>query len=158
MAITLDTIVNKVFKVVKNGYDNNEVEAFLDEILEEMENREAQTNQLKEQVAALTRELELDDYTIRTYQRTVELWDSLGTILEKYLVKWKIDRISRVALVILRLALCEMRCDDSVPTGAAINEAVELAKKYSSEEDAAFINGVLGAAARAGEDSEPVSL
>ena len=58
MAITLDTIVNKVFKVVKNGYDNNEVEQFLDEILEEMENREAQTNQLKEQVATLTKELE----------------------------------------------------------------------------------------------------
>ena len=51
MAITLDTIVNKVFKVVKNGYDNNEVESFLDEILEEMENREAETNKLKEQVA-----------------------------------------------------------------------------------------------------------
>lgn len=58
MAITLDTIVNKVFKVVKNGYDNNEVEQFLDEILEEMENREAQTNALKEQVASLTAELE----------------------------------------------------------------------------------------------------
>ena len=58
MAITLDTIVNKVFKVVKNGYDNNEVEAFLDEILEEMENREAATEKLKEQVANLTRELE----------------------------------------------------------------------------------------------------
>ena len=57
MAITLDTIVNKVFKVVKNGYDNNEVEAFLDEILEEMENREAETNRLKEQVASLTAEL-----------------------------------------------------------------------------------------------------
>ena len=58
MAITLDTIVNKVFKVVKNGYDNNEVEAFLDEILEEMENREAETEKLKEQVAQLNRELE----------------------------------------------------------------------------------------------------
>ena len=58
MAITLDTIVNKVFKVVKNGYDNNEVEAFLDEILEEMENREAETEQLKAQVANLNRELE----------------------------------------------------------------------------------------------------
>lgn len=57
MAITLDTIVNKVFKVVKNGYDNNEVESFLDEILEEMENREAETNKLKEQVAQLTAEL-----------------------------------------------------------------------------------------------------
>jgi len=58
MAITLDTIVNKVFKVVKNGYDNNEVEAFLDEILEEMENREAETEKLKEQVATLNCELE----------------------------------------------------------------------------------------------------
>jgi len=58
MAITLDTIVNKVFKVVKNGYDNNEVEQFLDEILEEMENREAEAEKLKAQVAALTKELE----------------------------------------------------------------------------------------------------
>ncbi|MED9822585.1 MAG: DivIVA domain-containing protein [Christensenellales bacterium] len=58
MAITLDTIVNKVFKVVKNGYDNNEVEAFLDEILEEMENREAETEKLKEQVETLKAELE----------------------------------------------------------------------------------------------------
>ena len=58
MAITLDTIVNKVFKVVKNGYDNNEVEAFLDEILEEMEKREAETEKLKEQIAALNSELE----------------------------------------------------------------------------------------------------
>lgn len=58
MAITLDTIVNKVFKVVKNGYDNNEVEAFLDEILEEMENREEQTKKLEAQVAELTAKLE----------------------------------------------------------------------------------------------------
>ena len=58
MAITLDRIVNKVFKVVKNGYDNNEVEAFLDEILEEMENREAETEKLKAQVASLSAELE----------------------------------------------------------------------------------------------------
>lgn len=58
MAITLDDIVNKEFKVVKNGYDHQEVEAFLDEILAEMEQREAQTEQLKQQVASLTSELE----------------------------------------------------------------------------------------------------
>ncbi len=58
MAITLDDIVNKEFKVVKNGYDHQEVEAFLDEILAEMEAREAQTEQLKQQVANLTSELE----------------------------------------------------------------------------------------------------
>ena len=67
MAITLDTIVNKVFKVVKNGYDNNEVESFLDEILEEMENREAETNKLKEQVAQLT--AELNQATCRSCRR-----------------------------------------------------------------------------------------
>ena len=58
MAITLDTIVNMVFKNVSNGYDSNEVDQFLDDILEEMENREAQTAQLKQQVANLTLELE----------------------------------------------------------------------------------------------------
>lgn len=58
MAITLDTIVNKVFKVVKNGYDNNEVDSFLDEILEEMENREAEVEKLKQRIASLTSELE----------------------------------------------------------------------------------------------------
>ena len=58
MAITLDTIVNKVFKIVPNGgYDNNEVEAFLDEILEEMETREAETNSLKAENARLSQEL-----------------------------------------------------------------------------------------------------
>ena len=58
MAITLDTIINKRFTVVKNGYDNNEVEDFLEEIIDEMSNREAETNQLKEKVEALSRELE----------------------------------------------------------------------------------------------------
>lgn len=59
MAITLDTIVNKVFKVVKTGgYDTGEVEGFLDEILEEMEKREAQASQMSEKIAALTQELE----------------------------------------------------------------------------------------------------
>lgn len=105
--------------------------------------------------AALTRELELDDYTTRTYEGAVQLWDELGTILEQYLRNWKLDRISRVAIVVLRLALYEMRCESTVPTAAAINEAVELAKKYSGAEDASFVNGVLGAVARADGASLP---
>ncbi len=51
-------------------------------------------------------------------------------------------------LSLLRLALCEMLFIEEVPTNVSINEAVELAKLYASQEDAAFINGVLGAAAR----------
>ena len=61
---------------------------------------------------------------------------------------WKISRISKVSLAILRLALYEMMYDDSIPVSVSINEAVELTKKYSVEDDASFVNGVLGAVAK----------
>ena len=54
-----------------------------------------------------------------------------------------------MTIAVLRLALFEMRDVDDVPVGVAINEAVELAKKYDTEDAASFINGVLGSAARA---------
>ena len=56
---------------------------------------------------------------------------------------WKTSRMNKVDLSILRLADYEMKYDEDVPVGVAINEAVELAKKYSGDEGPAFINGVL---------------
>ena len=60
-----------------------------------------------------------------------------------------VSRLGKVDLTILRLAVFEMKFDEDVPVGVAINEAVELAKKFSSDEAPAFINGVLGKAAQA---------
>ncbi len=57
---------------------------------------------------------------------------------------WKTKRFPSCDLAILRLAVYEMLFDDSIPVGVAINEAVELAKKYGGDESPAFINGVLG--------------
>ena len=62
----------------------------------------------------------------------------------KNLVRWKIDRISKVDLSILRLAIFEILHMNEIPASVSINEAVELAKKYSSKESASFINGLLG--------------
>ena len=62
---------------------------------------------------------------------------------------WKISRISRVSLAILRLAVYEMLYLEEIPVSVSINEAVELSKKYSVEDDTAFINGVLGSVAKA---------
>ncbi|WP_195999584.1 transcription antitermination factor NusB [Clostridium sp. 1001271B_151109_B4] len=59
------------------------------------------------------------------------------------LVNWKVDRISKVNLTILRLAVGEMLFVDDVPGSVAINEAVELTKKYSDEKSTSFVNGVL---------------
>ena len=57
---------------------------------------------------------------------------------------WKIDRIGKTELAILRLAVDEAKYDDSIPVGVAINEAVELAKQYGGENGASFVNGILG--------------
>lgn len=61
---------------------------------------------------------------------------------------WKINRIGKAELAILRLAVYEMKFDDDVPQGVAINEAVELAKLYCDEEAKGFINAVLGKLAK----------
>ena len=66
-------------------------------------------------------------------------------------VDWSLNRLTRVALAILRLAVCEILYFDDIPVGVSINEAVELAKKYAEKKDSAFINGVLGSVARARE-------
>ena len=57
---------------------------------------------------------------------------------------WKIERIAKAELAILRLAVYEALYEESVPVGVAVNEAVELAKEYGGENGAAFVNGILG--------------
>lgn len=80
--------------------------------------------------------------------RTFAHVEEIDTIISKYSDKWKISRLPKVTLAILRLALCELDYFEDIPTAVTIDEAVELAKKYSSDEDAAYINGVLGAYVR----------
>ena len=65
--------------------------------------------------------------------------------ISSQLRKWTIERLSKVNLALLQLGTYELLYMDDVPDKVAINEAVELAKKYGGEESAAFVNGVLGA-------------
>ena len=60
---------------------------------------------------------------------------------------WSLSRISKVDLAILRLAVYEIRCVPEIPASVSINEAVELAKKYSQSAARSFINGILGSIA-----------
>ena len=68
----------------------------------------------------------------------------LDAYIEKYARGWKADRISRTAGAIMRCAMSEILWLPEVPNAAAINEAVELAKKYEDADTVSFINGVLG--------------
>ncbi|WP_315079879.1 transcription antitermination factor NusB [uncultured Clostridium sp.] len=69
--------------------------------------------------------------------------DNIDESISKNLCNWKIDRISKVNLCILRLAVYELLHDKEIPSKVAINEALEITKKYSDEKSVSFINGVL---------------
>ena len=73
----------------------------------------------------------------------VEKLEEIDQLINECSTGWKTTRMNRVDLTILRLATYEIKWDEDVPTGVAINEAVELAKKYSSDEGPSFINGIL---------------
>ncbi|MDO5548041.1 MAG: transcription antitermination factor NusB [Eubacteriales bacterium] len=87
-------------------------------------------------------------YIIATVVGVGEHLAELDESISKHSTNWNTNRLSRITVAILRLALYEMQYTEDVPVSAAINEAVELAKKYDSKESSAFINGVLGTVSR----------
>lgn len=74
--------------------------------------------------------------------------EELDGYISKYAIGWNIDRISRLARSIMQLAMYEILYVEDVPTSAAINEAVELTRKYEDEDVVSFVNGILGSFAR----------
>ncbi len=83
------------------------------------------------------------NYIREKTRRIAEVKDEIDTLLNTHTTGWKTSRMNKADLTILRLAVYEMKWDEDVPTGVAIDEAVELAKKYSSDDGPAFINAVL---------------
>ncbi|MDY4078364.1 MAG: transcription antitermination factor NusB [Clostridium sp.] len=69
--------------------------------------------------------------------------NEIDSIIERNLQNWKLDRISKINLTILRLGVYEMVFDENIPKKVALNEAIELGKVYSDEKSVSFINGVL---------------
>ena len=84
------------------------------------------------------------DYIRRLVLLVEEKRAELDGYIEKYSRGWKLGRISKTALAILRCAICEILYFEDVPASAAINEAVELDKGYDEPDTVAFVNGVLG--------------
>ncbi|MBS5874410.1 MAG: transcription antitermination factor NusB [Clostridiales bacterium] len=98
--------------------------------------------------AVEARYLQTDEFAVLLAKTVDEKQPEIDSMIEQNAIGWRKDRISRVSLSLLRLALCEMLYIEDVPTSVSINEAVELAKIYASQEDASFINGVLGTVSR----------
>lgn len=105
--------------------------------------------EMEEQLALYLEELESAKDTEKEYIRTkyaaiAEKVEMIDEKINASVTGWKTSRMGKVDLTIFRLAVYEIEWDEEVPQGVAINEAVELAKRYGGEESPSFINGVLG--------------
>lgn len=101
-------------------------------------------------------ELQMNDdeqikYINSVYDAFINHKDEIDSLIESNSQGWKIGRLSKVDLAVMRLCLAEfkfMDTEDQTPIGAAINEAVRIAKKYDSDDSGKFVNGILGQISR----------
>jgi len=84
------------------------------------------------------------EYITRILKGIKDNQEQLDKHIEQYLINWKLYRLSKVDLSILRIATYEILFEEDIPDKVSVNEAIELAKKFSEEKSATFINGVLG--------------
>ena len=97
--------------------------------------------------AAQCRDISIGDYALEAAKAVRTHWEELDGIIRRFSAKWKLERLPKVTLSVLRLAICEIAFLGT-PTGAVIDEAVELTKKCGGDDDPAYVNGVLGGYAR----------
>lgn len=83
----------------------------------------------------------------------IEHIDDIVNIIENNTKQWNLDRINKLDLSILQVGVCEILYVESTPDSVAINEAVELAKEYSTEKSYSFINGILGSVLKRKENA-----
>lgn len=88
------------------------------------------------------------DYIQNIIPTTVENIKLIDEKIENYSSGWTIKRIAKVDLSTLRIAVCEILFREDIPVEVSINEAIEISKKFSSEESSKFINGLLGSLVR----------
>ncbi len=99
-------------------------------------------------IASESELFELDAFAQTLAQLVFEKTEEFDGVISSFLKGWKIERLPRVVLAVLRLAVAEINYVDETPDAVVVNEAVELTKKYALEEDASFVNGLLGSVVR----------
>lgn len=98
------------------------------------------------EIAEESRDEGYSDFALACAKGVQENLEEIDSIISAHLTKkWKLSRLNKVSASILRLAVYELKYIDEIPSNVSINEAVELSKKFSVDDEYKFINGVLGA-------------
>lgn len=127
---------------------NEQVKLYLEQVSDSMAEKWKESHEMEEE-----NKIEYFDYLEqirvemepikRRAEQVISEIAELDSVIESISEGWKIGRIGKVELAILRVAIFEIQKDEDIPTGVAINEAVEIAKVYGTEKSAKFINGLL---------------
>lgn len=83
------------------------------------------------------------EYITKKFENIVEKITEIDAAVNEVAKGWKTTRMGKVDLTIIRLAIYEMKYEEDIPVKVAINEAVELAKQYGTDDSPAFVNGIL---------------
>lgn len=129
----------------------NEAREILMQIMYEMD---AAMNMDRDTAILLTEEKLSGNHIERGKKLILNIIDDLeeiDSIINKYSKSWKTNRMPKVDLAIMRLAVGELKYGDDIPDAVAINEAINLAKKYSTDQSSGFVHGVLGAISKNNE-------
>lgn len=104
--------------------------------------------ELNEQIELYKEQLEEcsekdSEYIVTKFMSIVEKLEAIDAAIGEVSKGWKVSRMAKVDLALIRLAVYEMKYEEDMPVGVAINEAVELAKQYGTDDSPSFVNGVL---------------
>lgn len=95
-----------------------------------------------------SRDISLDLFGRKLAQGVIDNMDKIDEVITNNIRAWSINRLSKVRLSVLRLAVYELMFESDIPVGVTINEAVELAKKYGDSGDSSYVNGVLSSVSK----------
>ena len=117
---------------------------FLFQIQFQKENIKEQVENYLESVADAVHDADFDkNYFFEIINGVINCQQEIDEIISNKAIDWTIDRIAKVDLAILRVAIYEIKHREDIPVGVSINEAVEIAKKYGTKDSGRFVNGLL---------------
>lgn len=154
MITTREYMMKFIYQIDMNKEDltdlNDKLENFLSDNFEYIKNRYEELKlQFSDEADVELEETELSQFIDLKYSKELaesfnSNKESIDSLINKYAKNWTINRMAKVDLAILRLAICEILYMSEMPTKVSINEAIELAKLYCDDKSPKFINGILG--------------
>lgn len=94
----------------------------------------------------LSNDTKIFKFAERLFLKIVNNQDEIDEIIQKHLNNWRLGRLNTIDRLLLRIAIAEFKYYEQIPTKVSINEAIEIAKKYSTKKSGNFINGILDSA------------